>query len=552
MLKKVVYRIGMLKILSRFASGVKRYFAFAAILTAASLGLSFIVPVIYRLFVDRVIVGRELALLPTVVLGYFGCFIAEALFGYARKYSDYRLQNRVLFRVRRALLETCFRIPFAQFEKRNVGDLKMRIDDDAGKLTDFLGVQTIDYTKACVTVVVATIALVAIEWRLALFSIIAIPLTFYVNHRIGKREQRLQEVNRVNDAKQNGWLQASIQGWKEIKALNLQRHEMTHYVRFVHAHALFNSRWINYWVMRVLIIPKIKDEFLMKFALYFFGGLLIMGGQITIGSLLVFATYYNLLSDAVQSASTADADLLGKMPFYDRIIGELHAKNEMTSNVHIPALTPRDIEIRDLCFSYPDAPRPVIDGFSATIRQGERVAIIGPSGAGKTTLMKLISGMLHPDSGTVSWCGVPVGEIVPRAFYSRIGFVMQENLLFNLSIRDNLLFVDPRADQKTLDAACRKACILDFIQSLPSGYDTIIGERGVKLSGGQKQRIVLARLFLREVDLLIFDEATSALDQHSESVIHDAIQAIGRTTTIIVVAHRESSMRLCDKRITLS
>lgn len=552
MLKKVAYRFNMLKVLGHFSAGAKRYFALAAILTAASVGLSFIVPVFYRLFVDKVIVGRNIALLLTVVLGYLGCFIADATIGYVRKYSDYRLQNRTLFRVRRALIEAYFRLPFPQLEKRNVGDLKMRIDDDAGKLTDFLGVQTIDYAKACVTVVVATISLVAIEWRLALFSIFAIPLTFYINHRIGMREKKLQDVNRINDEKRNSWLQASIQGWKEIKALNLQKHEMTHFIGFVHTHALFNSRWINYWVVRVLVIPKIKDEFLMKFALYFFGGLLIVGGKMTIGALLVFATYYNLLSDAVQSASTADADMLGNMPFYDRVVEELQTKIERAHGLQILALAPRDLEIHDLHFSYPDSSRPVFDSFSAVIRQGERVAIIGSSGAGKTTLMKLVAGMLKADAGTITWCGMPIGELDPRALYSRIGFVMQENLLFNLSIRDNLRFVNPRANQEILDAACRKACILDFIQSLPAGYDTIIGERGVKLSGGQKQRIVLARLFLREVDLLIFDEATSALDQHSESVIHDSIQAIGRSTTILVVAHRESSMRLCDRRITLS
>lgn len=289
----------------------------------------------------------------------------------------------------------------------------------------------------------------------------------------------------------------------------------------------------------------------MKFALYFLGGLLIIRGDLTIGKLLVFAMYYDLMSESIRAVSSADAELQSNMPFYDRVIDELNKDTACEEKYIIPADKKSDICVRDVTFSYaPNLPA-VIENFSLEIKQGERVAIVGHSGAGKTTVLKLMTGMLSPVSGQVLFSDIEINRIKPNYLYGKIGFVLQENLLFNTTIRENLRLACPDADGVRLDEACKQACIYDFIQSLPNGYDTAIGEKGIKLSGGQRQRLVLARLFLRDVDVLIFDEATSSVDQHSESIIHDAVQAIGRDKTIIVVAHRESSIALCDRVISL-
>lgn len=162
------------------------------------------------------------------------------------------------------------------------------------------------------------------------------------------------------------------------------------------------------------------------------------------------------------------------------------------------------------------------------ITKGERIAITGKSGCGKTTLLKLLTGIIQPTQGRILFSGVDVRDIDLSEMHKRIGFVMQENMLFNVSIRENLLYGKSNATDDDLREACQKACIYDFIQSLPEKYETIIGEKGIKLSGGQKQRIVLARLFLRQVDIFIFDEATSAIDQYSESIIHDVIKTLGK------------------------
>jgi len=550
MRKKIMYRLKILQMLKPFAIGVKRLLLLNLLLGLIAMALSFIQPLFYRLFIDEVILSQKLSLMPLVVVGYLSVFGVNLGLSYLRNYNTNRLVNRVTFRVKMKILRGFFKRDFSGYEKQSIGDMKMRLDDDTACIAVYAGEQTISYVIAYATVVISAVLLFLIEWRLAIFSCVIIPLTFWVDHVIAKRERVVQDSRRENDQKMSGWLHASVQGWREVKALNLQKHEERQFVRFIHKVAIFFGTWINYWTARVLVIPKIKDEFLMRFSLYFLGGLLIINGLFDIGSLLVFVLYYGILSEAIKTVSGTDAELTINMPHSDRMMEELSRVPEIHKGMKLPGSS-RKIEFQNVSFAYVSTNENVISNLSFSIGDGERVAITGKSGAGKTTILKLIMGMLRPTEGTVSFSDINIEKLSPNAMYRRIGYVMQENTLFNTSIRDNLCYGKSNATDAELESACRKAFILDFINELPDGFDTIIGERGIKLSGGQVQRIVLARLFLRDIDVFIFDEATSALDQYSESIIHDAINSIGKEKTIIVVAHRQSSLALCDRVIAL-
>ena len=547
---KIKYRLKMLRVLKPFASGVKKYLLLNLILSLCIMLLGFILPLFYKLFIDDVILGGRLAQMPLVAAGYIGVLLAGTGLSYAKNYSTNRLVNTTTFRVRMRILRGFFRRDFSSYDNQSVGDMKMRLDDDTACIAAYAGLQTVDYTIAYATLIIAAALLFIIEWRLAAFSCVAIPITFWFDHIIAKRENTVLDKQRVNNQQMSSWLHASVQGWREIKALNLQKHEERQFVRYIHKFAIYNGTWINYWTARHLVIPKIKEEFFMQFSLYFIGGLLIIGGRFEIGALLVFMQYYGLLSEGIKTVSGTDAELLTNMPQSDRVIEELTRADEAPGLKQSPGIS-NAIELRNVNFTYQDTAENVISNLSLLISDGERVAITGKSGAGKTTVLKLIMGMLLPTSGTVLFSDRDINELSIEAVHRRIGFIMQENVLFNASIRDNLRYANDKATDTELEAACRKAHIYDYIKSLPDGFDTVIGERGIKLSGGQKQRIVLARLFLRDVGVFIFDEATSALDQHSESVIHDAIKSIGKDKTIIVVAHRESSLALCDRVIML-
>jgi ABC-type bacteriocin/lantibiotic exporter with double-glycine peptidase domain len=433
----------------------------------------------------------------------------------------------------------------------DVGDVKMRMDDDISCISDFSNTQTVNLLVSYGTLLVAAVLIFFIEWKLALIAVAVTPLTFVINHFISKKEWKMGEGNRENDQKTWTWLYQSVPGWREVRALNLQKREERQLIKFNHYFGNYFTAWNNYWVTRVLVLPRVKSDVIIKFALYFFGGLLIMSGDLTIGSLLVFAVYYEMMLNAVGTVSSADADLQSNRFKSDRLIEEITAADTDKKHEYIAPNSDSTIELQGISFTYDNTVKEIIHDFSLKINPGERVAITGKSGVGKTTLLKLMTGMISPTSGAVNFSGVNLSEIDPKKMHSRIGYVMQENTLFNTTIRENLLYAKQKATDEELIKACEKAYILDFINELPDGFDTVIGEKGIKLSGGQRQRIVLARLFLRDVDVFIFDEATSALDQYSENIIQDAIKNIAADKTIIVVAHRESSVRLCERKILL-
>jgi len=533
-----------------FARGVNSILILSFLLGILVMGLGFIKPLLYKIFIDEVIIGRQFSMMPAVAAGYAAVFALNILFAYIKNYCTNRWVNRVTFRAKMKILNGFFTRDFSEYDTQSIGDMKMRLEDDTACIADYAGTQTIGCATAFITLAVSTSLLFMIEWRLALFACAGIPLTLWIDHVIAKHESVVNNHLRENDQKMSGWLHASVQGWREIKALNLQKHEETKFIHYIHKFALYNGTWINYWVARILIVPKIKEEFLMRFCLYFFGGLLIINGRFEIGSLLVFMQYYTLLSGALETVSNADAELLSSKPKSERLLTELYKARNKKIRRSLPE-GDGSIKFCDVSFTYPGTDRPVIKNLSLTIQKGERVAVTGRSGAGKTTALKLMLGMLEPTSGKVLFSDIPISEIQPSSLHGNFGFVMQENMLFNTSIRENMLYAKSGATEQELTDACKKAFIMDYINELPDGLDTVIGERGIRLSGGQKQRLILARQFLRDVSVYVFDEATSALDQYSESIIQDAINNIGRDKTILVVAHRKSSLALCDRVIAL-
>lgn len=551
MLKRIRYRFNVLKKLVPFTKGVKRFFILNFAFSIISMILGFINPLFYSIFVDDVILGGQFGKMLIVASGYLGIFLANALIDYLKKISCFKLVNTTLYRTKIKILRGFLDLPISEYEITSIGDMKMRLDDDTAQISSFADSQTIDYIISYVTLLGSFSLLFIIDWRLALFSILAIPLTFWMDHILSKKEKILNNSNRENDQKMSTWLHASVQGWREIKALNLEKAQERQFVRYLHNFALYFGKWINYWAARVLVIPKIKDVFFMQFGLYFIGGLLIIEGSLKISNLLVFAMYYEMLSNAVNTVSSTDAQLQSNMPFTDRMMAELDRKESTEVKNGVKPDDSNVIILKNVSFTYPKTEKVIFHDFNLTINKGDRIAIIGKSGCGKTTLLKLITGIVSPTRGSISFGGVNLCDIDIYVMYRRIGFVMQENMLFNMTIRENLLYGKNDASDEELYNACKKANIYDFIKSQKDGLDTDIGEKGIKLSGGQRQRIVLARLFLRDVDIFIFDEATSALDQYSENIIQDAIRNISKEKTVIVVAHRSSSIDMCDKKVEL-
>jgi len=536
MYKRMKYRLKMLKLLLQFSGGRKVHFYLSFVCKIFIALLSFATPLLFSQFIEQVIMGGRFYAMLWIVLGYAAVYVLNAGFVYASTYCGNKLINFVTLEVKAKMLDSYFKRDFVEYDTIDAGYMKTRMEDDTGCIEKYFTAQSADYIISLLTLVIATVLLLFIEWRLALFAVISIPATIAIDYAVAKKEAVVLNIHRQNNQNMTEWLHSSIQGWREIKALNLLQHEERTFAKYIHTYAINFGIWINYWTFRVLVVPKIKEEFLMKFALYFLGGIMIIRGQLGIAALLVFMQYHALFATNMQRVSEADAALISGTPQSDKLMEEMEAKTKEDAKEPFGGY---DIEFKNVSFSYNNNTK-ILDNVSFNINEGEKVAITGKSGAGKTTVLKLITGMLRPTAGVIHF----------SCSYEKIGFVMQDNILFNDTIEENLLYGNSNANHAEIIAACKKAHILDFVESLPNKFETIIGERGIKLSGGQKQRIVLARQFLRNVDVYIFDEATSALDQHSEDIIQQAIAGIG-DKTVIVVSHRESSVSICDRVIDI-
>lgn len=550
MFRKIRYRVDVLRKIKSLAFGVKKLFVLNLVAAILTLVLTLLLPIFYSLFIEKVILGHKINYLLAVAIGYIAIQAANTGIAFLRNYCQYRINNQVTVKMKEKILDNELHRPFSEYEKINAGEQKMIIDDAVVKMCDFSNTQTVEYALNYCKMVILLGLLLFMEWHLALILIAAIPITFVLNHLIAKKSKKNNDENWENDQAWGAWIYSSLNGWREIRALNLEESCHKKFVSYAERYSHLFIKFIEYWVTRVLIIPRIKDEFLMQFLLYFIGGLLIYNGNITIGVLLVFAQYYSQLVDTVQTVVTTDADLQVNTTYYEKVLSaiEENVVEDSRENEEIPNC---NLSFENVSFSYEEGTAEVLQNFSMNIRQGERVGIVGESGRGKTTLLKMIVGMVEPTSGVIFFGGKNLKELSLRMVHKKVGFVLQENILFNTTIRENLLYGDENATQEQMEEVCKKAYIDKFIHELPDGYETVIGEKGIKLSGGQKQRLVLARLFLQDVDMFIFDEATSALDQNAESMIQCAIRNIGHDKTIIVVAHRESSLSLCDRLIYL-
>ncbi len=544
----IKYKAYVLGRIMPLAKGVKHLFIINLFLSVAIVITEFIVPLFYKEFIEQTIILGRIETFVPILLGYVLIHFGVIGIQYIKNYFNNKIRNQITFRAKLKMWQNLFKWKFPEYERMNIGDTKMYMEDDVQVLLNFSSYYTIDYLIKFATLLISVGILFVMEWRLALFSIICIPLTSGIDSILSKREKLLNNEQRENDKEMNTWLYHNLQSWKEIKALNLQTGQKVIFISHIKKYALYYAKWINYWTLRALIIPQIRNEFLMRFGLYFFGGLLVMNGHMSIGNLLVFATYFEMLTQAILNVSAIDADLQGKKPYVDRLLQKLEEEYPNENGEQLEKIT--SIEVQNLSYHYPKQ-QDIIRNVNLAIHQGERVAIVGKSGCGKTTLLKLLVGILEPDEGKIIYSGVDLKNIKISGLHRRIGFIMQNNHLYNMSVKENLLLANPTATEEELEEACRKACILDFIAQLPEGLDTVIGEGGCKLSGGQRQRIVLARTFLMDADVYIFDEATSALDQYNEKLINDVIANISEDKIVIVVAHRESSIQLCDRVIRL-
>lgn len=513
------------------------------------LAVDLLTPFLFKLLIDNVMIDRQINMLKFILIGYIAAFIISTIALTYQKYITNKL-NKYTFNIRHKLWKNYINMPPDIYEKFNAGDLKNRLDTDTDTFKSFITDQTMDYIFYWIIGFVDAIILLYINWKLALFGFLMVPLSFWMTKWLGGKLKKSREIQRKTFGKYEGWLQGSLQGWKEIKALNLEKSESKTFTHYWHilSKQIFATRM--YWFGNRCFIA-IKDFFITKMNIYFIGGLLIINGEITIGSLLIFMKYYEQMFSSIGSINDLDIQLNSDIPSIERVMEALNLDIATCENLPPKEKFKGNIEFKDVTFKYASSEAEVLQNIKLEILPGQKIAIVGRSGCGKTTLVKLLLGLYEPIEGSIFIDGNNIKDMSPITLHRNIGVVMQDNFLFNMTIKENLLLGKPSATDEEIKAACKMAYINEFIENLSINYDTLIGEKGIKLSGGQKQRLSIAKVMLSAPNIIIFDEATSALDHESEKAIHAAIENISKDRTVIVIAHRLSSILSADKIIVL-
>lgn len=555
MFKLIRKRVNLLKQFLPVMINARRYYFILSLCAVMKTGLSYMTPIFYGIFINNVIVGRNINLIYIVFGGYLFIYLVSTGLEYMQFLTRSKFLNVSLFSFKCKMLNTILYQKISA-DNLNASELKLRFEDDLGHLNLFIEDQTIDYLLSLVQIVLSLIFIYFINAYLATYAVIIIPVTILFENIVGKKKGKYNEIIRQNQQQKDNWLQKIIYGWRTVKSLNLQKTQMHEYQNYIHIFCENNRKWMNWWILSDRAFPRLKDEFLMRILLYFLGGILISQQSLSIGSLLVFITYYEMLRESVNRFASKDSQLLEAMPHLERlsdVYESIKQNKQITkmSDTKIPKENNVDIKLKSISFRYESTESWLFKNLNLHLTKGDIIAFTGRSGIGKSTLVKLISGIESPTEGVITINGIDIENLSPVILYQNLGIIMQDSILFNATISENLQYSQKVSEEEMIEA-CRKVCFLDDVANMPNGFNTVIGENGIMLSGGQKQRLVLVRQILRGSKILILDEATSSIDPNTETKIFESIRNLKNTHIIIIVSHRPNPLEICNRFVNFN
>lgn len=512
----------------------------AALILLTSL-LAFPGPMITRFLIDKVILGKQLRLLLGTILLLAAIKAAGILFGILQQYYFTRFEQEVLLEIQQTLFERTLRLPKAFFDGKETGYLMSRLLGDVSGVRWFFSSTIVHIFTQSIRFVGGAVFLVYLNWRLALAVLVVLPLMFAVVRFFGRRMRVLSHHGMERHAEVYQSVQESLSQTSLIKAFATEKRTLNSLTGKLRASLQLGMEQNVFGSLANLAIGFGPD--LAHLIVLAGGAVLIIRGEWSVGSLLAFQSYVGFVYGPAQFLATANFQLQGAMASLERVsaLFDVVPEEGVETGEKVERLR-GEVEFRSVGFSY-NGKETVLDDVSFAVRSGEHVAIVGPSGVGKTTLVSLLLQFYRPQQGRILVDGRPAGEYELHSLRRRIGYVPQSPTLLKGTIADNLRYGDPDASAAEVEGAARAAGIHDFIASLPDGYDSQVGERGVNFSEGQKQRLAIARALVKDPDIVILDEPTSALDSRTEASIFATLPEMVKGKTLFIVAHRLSTIR---------
>ncbi|HBG9412358.1 TPA: SAV1866 family putative multidrug efflux ABC transporter [Staphylococcus aureus] len=547
--------------IKRYLQFVKpyKYRIFATIIVGIiKFGIPMLIPLLIKYAIDGVINNHALTtdekvhhLTIAIGIALFIFVIVRPPIEFIRQYLVQWTSNKILYDIRKKLYNHLQALSARFYANNQVGQVISRVINDVEQTKDFILTGLMNIWLDCITIIIALSIMFFLDVKLTLAALFIFPfyiLTVYVFFgRLRKltreRSQALAEVQ--------GFLHERVQGISVVKSFAIEDNEAKNFdkknTNFL-TRALKHTRWNAYSFAAINTVTDIGPIIVIGVGAY-----LAISGSITVGTLAAFVGYLELLFGPLRRLVASFTTLTQSFASMDRVFQLIDEDYDIKNGVGAQPIEIKQgrIDIDHVSFQYNDNEAPILKDINLSIEKGETVAFVGMSGGGKSTLINLIPRFYDVTSGQILIDGHNIKDFLTGSLRNQIGLVQQDNILFSDTVKENILLGRPTATDEEVVEAAKMANAHDFIMNLPQGYDTEVGERGVKLSGGQKQRLSIARIFLNNPPILILDEATSALDLESESIIQEALDVLSKDRTTLIVAHRLSTITHADKIVVI-
>lgn len=529
-----------------------RVLAGATLLCAVcATAMELVPPWAIKIIIDDVIQTKRTEVLPAALGLLVGAYVLKNLFASLRIRLNNRLEQTVVHGLRCHVFSALQRLSLKYFEDRSTGEIMSRVINDTEHMERIFIDGVEGAVTAALTLIGITVMLFTLNWKLAALSLAPIPLLVLSASWFTSKVHGYYRQIRQQAADLSAYLQDALSGIRETMGFMRQDHEQRRFDRLSKAYSDANLKAMVLW--SVYSPGMIFLGSLGTVLILWYGAGEVTEGRLTIGELVMFLSYLALFYVPINQIHSVNHMLQHALAASERVFEVLDAVPEVAdrSGIQTPVRRVRgDVRFEAVRFHYrPDVP--VLKDLSLSVAAGERVALVGPSGAGKSTILKLLMRFYDVTGGSIVMDGRDIREMPVAYLRRQIGFVQQEPFLFNGTVRENLLYGDPEADQDRLHAVATAARAHDFIMKLPEGYETWIGERGVKLSVGQKQRLSIARVLLKDPPIVIFDEATSNIDTETEVQIREALTELTKGRTTFIIAHRLSTLHDVDRILVI-
>lgn len=526
---------------------IRGYMLISILLTLSG----YLFPFIYQIFIDEILVGGKIFYLKNIIAFFVLAYFLKVCLGYLNTYYGAWCNKRSLLKIKNSMFSNILRNSVDWFAQTKASDIIVTLEKDAVFLNDYLEKYYINYNVNIVSLIVGLTLCCIVNPGLTVIATFFSLLSFIIDGKIAKKEKVILNEIRENNERQINWFQETLSNWKEIKALCVEKEKEKQYMSFLHNHIYWDSKRIYCFASRYLVIPLIKQKVVCSILVYFVGGILVILGSMTIGEIVSFSSFFSLVTSAMDFLSSSRADLFAQQNMIDRVLDTLQDTLQIKRDKAFSAGNTNgyNIEISNLSFSYDN--KMVLDDVSFSIQEGDRIEISGKSGCGKSTFVKLLIGLIEPQSGNILVGDQPIRDIAERDRYKKISYVAQDSCLFNMSIRENFLLAKSNVSDEEMEAACQLVGLEMSDVAFAEGLDTLVGKEGDMISGGQRQRLILARTLLRDADIYILDEATSHLDRRSEKEVLDNIDRALVNKTLIYITHHEEQEKSATKKIVL-